>query len=144
MPTLESPAPLRKPDHPAVVALKAEADAVRQEAEQAAARADSMTVAAKITGQKISALERERTALQQRLANIAARNLQAQLESAKRDVSRLYAAENLDAVQNQTLNEATLALLWIPELRKLVPGIQKDLEARLEKIETELASLTSK
>jgi len=48
------PAPLRPPPHPAVVALREKADAVRTDAETDLARADSMTTAANVVGQRIA------------------------------------------------------------------------------------------
>ena len=137
-----TPAPLRPPPHPTVAALREEAETVRVEGEKIKARAASMSIEAGRIGQRISSLETERTALQQRLANLPG-DLKALRESARADVHRLYGVHNLDANQQITLNGACLALVWSKEVEKELPIIRKDLQARLEETEKELASLTA-
>ena len=138
-----TPAPLRPPPHPTVAALKAEAEAVRENAAATAARADSMTQAANAVAQRIDSLERDRTDIRQWLTGIEETDLKALRESARADVHRLYGRPRLDHNQQTTLNGACAALSWTKEVEKELPAMKRDLQTQLEKIEMELASLTA-
>ena len=136
------PAPLRPPPHPAVVALREKADAIRADAAATATTADSMTQAANAVGQRIASLEGEKTGLVARLANIP-NDLKAMRESARGTIHRLYGRTALDHAERESLNSASLALAWTKEIEKELPIIKKDLQARLEEINAELETLTA-
>jgi hypothetical protein len=136
------PAPLRPAPHPRVVELTAEAESVRAAADAQLAQADRMGIAAKITGQRISSLENERTELQQRLSVIERRDLKAGREQARRQIHELYGKVSLTAAETTSLNAAVISLSWYPLLEREVPIIVKDLKARLAGIETDLGKLT--
>jgi hypothetical protein len=112
------PAPLRPAPHPRVVELTAEAEAVRAAADVQLAQADRMGIAAKITGQRISGLENERTELQQRLSVIERRDLKAEREQARRQIHELYGKLSLTAAETTSLNAAVTALPGTPSLKK--------------------------
>lgn len=135
------PLPQQKPKPPAVVAKLENAAAIRSQGQELTAQADSLTTAAGIVGQRISALETERTAIQLRLATIEETDLKAQREKARASIHDLFGKPSLTYTERQGLNEAALCLAWSPLLEKEVPAIKKNLQSRLEKIGAELAEL---
>ena len=136
-------APLKPAPHPRQAALMAEADAIRQEASQAATRADNLTVQARVTGQRIGNLETERTGILQRLANIGENDLKSKLAANRARIHQLYGKPTLTGVETNDLNLAVASLAWFPLLEKEVVVIKKDLQTRLEKVEAQLAELTA-
>ena len=138
-----TPASLRKPDHPVVAALKTNADAIRAEAEATLATADSMTLAANRTGQRIESLQREKTELLNRIIAAESRDCRAELARNRARIHELYGQTSLTAAQYVDLNTAVQSLSWLPLLEKELAILAKMLKARLGEIEKSLAELES-
>jgi len=137
-PRLERPRPARLPE----VQRRLEVAAgLRREGENLIAQSSTATTAANILEQRISGLTSERTAIQQRLANIEGNDVKARLEQCRATVRDLYGITNLGSGQIVSLNEATIALAWLPELAKEIPAIVKNLKGRLAEIDAEIKSL---
>jgi hypothetical protein len=136
------PAPLTPPPHPRVVELTAEADAVRAAVAAESARADSLTTAAKIVGQRIASLEREKTEMLNRIASVEGRDCKAELARNRARIHQLYGKTSLSGPEIYDLNTSTQSLSWLPLLERELLALAKALRARLAAIETELGEIT--
>jgi len=140
LPPLERPRPARLPEVQRRLEIAA---GLRAEGEELIARSSNETTGAKILEQKISTLEVERIAIQQRLGTIEAQDFKARLERCRATVRQLYGITNLSPAQIVSLNEAGHGLAWIPELAKEIPSILKTLKTRLSEIDKEIEALES-
>jgi hypothetical protein len=137
-----TPSPLTPPPHPRVVELTAEAAAARSEADAKAAQADHLTVVAKLTGQKIGALSKNRDELAARLRHLEATDIPGHRAQCEASIKRLLGIHPLDHNLTIELNSSLTTLPALDAKSKLMPSIIKDVKARLAEIEKQLDELT--
>ena len=138
-----APLPHQKPKTAAVQAQLEEADSIRSQGQELAARADSMTTAAKLLDQRITALEVEKAELLGRITAAETRDCKAELARNRARIHQLYGKTTLTAPEINDLNISGQSLAWLPLFEKELVALAKTLKARVEKIDEELAGLTA-
>ena len=136
-----TPASLRKPDHPVVAALKADADAVAAEAATTAARAENLTVQARLTGQRIASLESERKKLADWLANLESIDLDAHKRNAEQTFEKFFGVPNRSEGETNAFGAAVRNISEHELFVKRLPGQIKKVRAKLLAVEQDLAAV---